>query len=62
MRGKYITTSIRLAVLAGSKKTIKTKQVNETAAAIDNYQHIWIKNGTPKIEKPTEENCLAEAV
>jgi hypothetical protein len=62
MRGKYITTSIRLAVLAGSKKTIKTKQVKETAAVINNYQPMWVRNCEPRIEKATQENCLAEAV
>jgi hypothetical protein len=42
MRGKYITTSLKLAVLAGSKKH-KTI-VNETKAVFHDHQIIWSKN------------------
>jgi hypothetical protein len=41
MRGKYITTMIKLAVLAGNKKN--KVQVEETKATIEDYKTLWTK-------------------
>jgi hypothetical protein len=61
MRGKYITTNIRLAARSGSKK-IKTTEVKERAASIENYAPIWTKPaGENKIEKASL-SYLAQAV
>lgn len=41
MRGKYITTSLKLAVLAGSKK--HRAVLNETKAVTTDHKIIWAK-------------------
>lgn len=62
MRGKYITTNIRLAVLAGSKK-INANEVKETMASLHNLKPIWTKTAvaTQKENKQVVE-YMAEAV
>ncbi len=44
MKGKYITTSLMLAVLAGGKNGISVL-VEETAAATQDHAVIWSKTG-----------------
>jgi hypothetical protein len=61
MRGKYITTNIRLAVRSGSKK-IKTTEVKETAACLDHYAQIWCKHCEIKKNEKATVAYLAEAV
>lgn len=47
MSGKYITTTIRLAVLSGSKSK-KTDYVKETIAVTGDHKMIWSKNNQTK--------------
>jgi len=42
MKGKYITTSLRLAVLSGGNHGASVL-VDETKASTDNHQLIWSK-------------------
>ncbi|WP_207496722.1 hypothetical protein [Aridibaculum aurantiacum] len=42
MRGKFITTNLKLAVLAGGKK--RTMDVKETKASLENFEIIWSKS------------------
>ena len=43
MRGKFITTNIRIAVLSGRKK-LQRIEIKETIAATDNSKTIWSKD------------------
>lgn len=54
MRGKYITTSLKLAVLSKGNSTGKNFAVEERKAAIENYIPVWRKevlNGTTIIHR-----------
>ncbi len=42
MRGKYITTSVKLAVLSGSRKQ-QRPAVEEATASLSNHEIIWSK-------------------
>lgn len=42
MRGKFITTNLKLAVLAGGKRS-KLLSVKETKASLENFELIWSK-------------------
>ncbi len=43
MRGKFITTNLKLAVLAGGKKS-RLIDVKETSATLENFKPIWSKD------------------
>ena len=43
MKGKFITTNIRIAVLSGRKK-LQRIEIKETIAATDNSKTIWSKD------------------
>ncbi len=42
MKGKYISTSLMLAVLAGGKEE-SLLHINETKASTQDHQLIWVK-------------------
>lgn len=53
MRGKYITPSLKLAVLSKGNSTRKNFAVEERKAAIENYTPVWGKEvltGTAQIQ------------
>jgi hypothetical protein len=43
MKGKFITTNIRMAALSGRKK-LKRNEIKETIAVIDYAKTIWSKD------------------
>ena len=49
MKGKFITTNIRMAVLSGRKKS-KLFEIKETIASTENSKAIWRK-GLPAAKK-----------
>ena len=63
MRGKYITTSLRLAVLAGTKKA-KYQNVVNPNAPVKSFNVVWSKentsNETKRIQK--DDRPMAYAV
>ena len=63
MRGKYITTSLRLAVLAGTKKPTNQNVVNPNAP-VKSFNVVWSKENTStetkRIQK--DDHPMAHAV
>lgn len=50
MKGKYITTSLMLAVLAGGKSGVSVL-VDETTAATQDHTPIWTRDANKPVEK-----------
>lgn len=59
MRGKYITTSLKLAVLSGSKKLSNISAIN-AKPSIENFQVIWCKELSSMHIKRTHKRTLME--
>ena len=63
MRGKFITTSLKLAVLAGSRS--KQMIVKETNADLSEFEIIWTKKNevkAPLVKNMKLEDRMAAAV
>jgi hypothetical protein len=43
MKGKYITTSLLLAIMA-SERSAQMTDISETKASVEGHQLIWTKN------------------
>lgn len=57
MRGKYITTSLKLAVLAGSKKA-KTENALKGNASMQSFAVIWGKENAAETKRAERDNLL----
>jgi hypothetical protein len=60
MKGKYITTSLMLAVLAGSKEC-PSVLVDETCASVNDHLMIWMKEQANLMQQTADRDELKTA-